>query len=502
MALPVSAQAPMSAIEWLDRSDSLTALIPPKPSPLNEPPTTARADVPQVDVRPLDQIGDGPVGLIPASVTGLPVDLWQGSDSDSLLRLLSRLDLESMPAMQSLLYSLLLAEARPIEGEGNEPVLLLARIDALIALGAVDPALALVDHAGAESHPELFKRYFDLSVLAGSEGDSCARMVHRPDLAPDFAARIYCLARMGDWNAAMVTYSTMHALGEFDARTATLLELFLQPELIEDIPPLAPPARVTPLIFRLQEAIGQPLATATLPRAYAISDLRNVSGWKAELEAVERLARTGALSESRLLAVYTDRRPAASGGIWDRVAAVQAFDAAMQNGNPAAIADTVTAAWAAMREAGLQVPFARLYGAALSRLVLPSRPAQRTAFRIAMLSPAYEAAAARMPPLDREEAFLATLARGQVQPEMAYSANARAVAGAFVAGASPDPAPGAMIAQKRLGELILQAMELYARAAEGEVKDAARALTTLRAVGLEDSARRAALQLLILDRRG
>ena len=44
------------------------------------------------------------------------------------------------------------------------------------------------------------------------------------------------------------------------------------------------------------EAIGTPLPTAPLPLAFAHSDLRHTAGWKARIEAAERLVRTGAVS--------------------------------------------------------------------------------------------------------------------------------------------------------------------------------------------------------------
>ena len=514
-ALPATtrAQAPMSAIEWLDREDSLVALRRPQdrtapdgmgrmPDPMApEPPVSEGASVPQVSVKPLDQIGDGPIGLMPTSVTGLPETLWRGSDPARLARMLEQAEFVDLPAMQALLYSLLLTEALPPAAEDGPPVTLLARIDKLTEMGAVEPAQALTDHAGTESDPALFARAFELALLAGTEDEACARMAARPDLAPDMAARVYCLARMGDWQAAMVTFSSMRALKAFSPRTEHLLSQFLEPELIEQSPQLAPSAEMSPLVFRLEEAIGQPPSTATLPRPYAIADLRDVSGWKAELEAVERLVRTGALSENRLLGVYTAREPAASGGIWDRVAAFQAFDAALEKGNAQEVSDTVTAAWAAMREARLEVPFARLYGARLAEMDLPGRAAKRAAFRIALLSPQYESASRRMVPEGEVEAFLAAVAQGDVADVRAPSSAARAVAAGFDPVPVVDADTAALLREDRLGEAILSAMRVYASAMAGDSKDATRALTALRVLGLEDTARRAALQFLILDRK-
>ena len=500
LAGPVAAQAPISAIDWL--SQSLPTAVMRPVEPVVEPPVARGASRPDVEVTPLNQVDTASVGLLGSAVTGFPETLWAGSRESVLAGLMGRLDVDRLPAMQSLLYTLLLAEADPAADHGSAPVLLVARIDKLAELGAVEPALALIERAGPERYPEVFNRYFDLSLLAGTEDDACARMDARPDLAPGYDARIYCLARRGDWRAAALTFSTVRALNVLPPSTDTLLEMFLDPELVEGAPPLAPPARITPLVFRLHEAIGQSLPVASQPRAYAMSDLRNLSGWKSELEAIERLARTGALPENRLLGVYTERKPAASGGIWDRVAAVQEFDTAMTSGEPQAVADTVTAAWAAMREVWLEVPFARLYGDRLAGMDLPGKPARRTAFRTAMLSSGYEAAAMKMQADGPEELFLAALATGDPGKAQAHSAAARAVAAAWAPDARPTDETRRMIAEHRLGEAILRAMTLYSRAAAGEWKDATEALTVLRSVGLEDIARQAALQMLILDRRG
>ena len=54
--------------------------------------------------------------------------------------------------------------------------------------------------------------------------------------------------------------------------------------------------------------------------AFAQADMRDNTGWKAQLEAAERLARNGVLDPNQLLGLYTEEKAAASGGVWDRVA--------------------------------------------------------------------------------------------------------------------------------------------------------------------------------------
>ncbi len=499
--IAVQAEQPMSAIDWLEPGAGLSALsAPPRITGpgTDEPAVAESVTIPQVTTSALDAPRIGATGLLPRSVTGLPADLWQASQGARLARLLGRMDVAPYPAMQSLFYTLLLAEADPPMDDGDGLSFLVARIDALTVLGAVDPALALAERADPLSDPLLFSRWFDLTLLSGDENRACTAMTARPTLAPSVAALAFCRARLGDWDTAALTFGSAAALGDMPQAEERLLRLYLDPDLAEETPPLPPPARITPLAFRLTESIGQPVPSTGLPRAYAMSDLRGISGWKAEIEAAERLARSGALAENRLLGIYTARDPAASGGIWDRVDLVQKLDAAIGAGDPARITEVLPDAWAAIAEAQLELPFARLWGARLAAMTLDG-PAARTAFDIALLSPEYETLARSLTPATDRDRFLLSLAAGT--PSEATDSQSAAVARGFSAETDVPPSLRLTIQQNQLGEAILAAMDLYLSGARGETKDIAPALATLRAVGLEDAARRAALQLLILERR-
>ena len=88
-------------------------------------------------------------GCCPPQVTGLPRALW-GLGPDRRDR---RADpderVDTLPALQSLLITLLLAEAEPPADAAGRGVLLLARIDKLLDLGALEQAAALLDAAGS-----------------------------------------------------------------------------------------------------------------------------------------------------------------------------------------------------------------------------------------------------------------------------------------------------------------------------------------------------------------
>ena len=400
---------PISAIDWLDALNRAGI-------PVAEPDVATTALAPEVRTVALGASNAGAVGLLPASVTGLPVTLWQGSETDALLRRIKALDVTGLPAMQALFFSLLLAEADPPEEAARDPEaedpLLLARIDKLTEIGAVDPALALIERAGQTRSPALFSRWFDLSLLAGIETQPCRRVASDPEIAPSQSVRIFCLARNRDWETAALLLETASALGTLEPAEERLLTRFLHVELDDTAAALPPPANITPLLFRLSEAIGEPLPTSDLPRAYAYYDLRGRAGWKAALEAAERLARSGALPENRLLGLYSGGKPSASGGIWDRVAAVQAFDAAIAVPRPDAetVAERLPEAWEAMRDAGLETTFAALYGERLVTYAERTGRAGRLATRAVLLATDAAGAARRITPANPTEAFLLALA--------------------------------------------------------------------------------------------
>jgi hypothetical protein len=486
-------QVPLSVIDWLDSQATIPAALP-QPS---EPGVTATATVPVVSVAPLDGAAPKRVGLAPPDVTGLPDTLWSGSDGVSLAQAISTMPELRQPALQSLYYTLLLAEAAPPAASPAE--FDLARIDALFELGALDPALALLEQAGPTESPDHMARYMDMSLLAGTEAAACAALRVQPHLSPGKAYEVFCAARAGDWDTSALLLGTGRALGLIDSETVAALERFLDPDLFEDEPPLALPASADPLMFRLYQAIGTPIPTRIWPVAYANADLTDTVGWKAQIEAAERLARTGALPDNHLLGLYTQRQPAASGGVWDRVAALQRFETALGTRSPAAVTKTLSGAWREMLGARLAVPFAALFAADLADMVL-SGPTADIAFEVLLLAPQYETAAKVFPARALRQPVLAAVASGQVPPGLEAEDTAGAIIAAF-----RDAPPGASIvvdAQKgKLGEALLRVLRMTHAGGSGDVAQLTTGLATLRALGLEDVARRTALQVLLLGER-
>ena len=488
--------APLSAIDWLSESVTPAIVAPaaPRNGAIDEPPVTDNAAAPPVRVTPLDGPSPDPVGLLPSTVTGLPRTLWAGSDEATLVTLVQAEAMPSLPAIQEFLVVLMLAEADPPLGAGSDGALFLARVDKLLDQGALQEAQALLEQAGGET-PDQFRRLFDVALLTGTEDQACNIMEDRPAVAPTYPARIFCLARSGDWTRAALTLNTHRVLGDVTEEEEVLLSRFLDPELYEGEPALQTPSRISPLVFRMREAIGEGLQTDGLPLAFAHADLRDTAGLKAQLEAAERLIQANAIDPNVLQDLYTSRTPSASGGVWDRVEAFQRFDTAIRARDPLAVARQLPAAWDAMKAIRSETAFAKLYGAELQRLPLTGTN-KELATKIGLLSDDYEAVAINAPDLSP---FLVALAKGVPQDVRANTPDERAVQAAFN-GSNPPAAIASLVTAGKLGEALLRTIALFEAASAGDPQSLTDALAVLRSVGLEDIARKVSLQYLLLER--
>ena len=510
LGLPQAAHAqeqPLSVIDWLRHEGALTQ---PGAYPVTPP---VNGIVTDISVRALDALRPEAVGLFPAARVGLPASLWGPTPSDTLAGLITALPADMLPALRDLSHRLLLAEFNaPLPGATPSPApqFLLARIDKLIEFGALDQAAAILDALGS-SEPVLRLTRFSIALLLGDEDRTCATILAPEPPIGDDAALIFCLARAGDWEAAVLRLDEATDAGRLSPYLAELLATFLHDEdRLPGSPTLLPPPAGTPdpLTWRLLEAVGEAQPASAMPVAYAHADLRGLQGWRSQIEAAERLTRVGALSPNRLLGLYTERRAAASGGIWDRVSAIQRLDTALHPATGAADADTAGAAllvaWPLVQAGELEVPMASLFAPPLDQLAL-SGPARDLAFRIGLLSLDYETVALG---LDTDQAppearFLAAIARG-LDPAQSGGSMPGELAGAIALAFGPEPPlPDGMaerLAEGRLGEEILRI--LNALGGPGDPRVMAEGLAGLRALGLEDVARRAALEALLLERNG
>ncbi len=507
-AAPAGAEDPLSASDWLSGSleaPHVSAWRPGDRAGQHLPGSEDLAEsgaVGPVMVTRLDHENPDTAGVISARRAGLPADLWGQTPTSELTQLVRRDTGTGLPATTMLLRDLLLAQLNPplTETPDQAGMLFLARVDRLLDRGASDEAGALIDTVG-HSDPEIFRRQFDIALLEGREMDACAIMDATPGVAPSFQARIFCLAQGGDWAAAALTFRGAQTLKLLDAETEPLLTQYL-----DDGHALAPPRRVTPLVYRIHEAIGQPLPTGSLALAFARADLRSNNGWKARLDAAERLARAGSLPADTLGALYTERRPAASGGVWERAKKIAALDGAVAADHATATGAALTEALPEMARAGLVAPLGQTYAAALSGMALPAEAASRALHLGLYVGDESTLAAARSnPPQSAQDRFLVALAQGDTRdvpvPDGMAGNRTDAMKQVFDAPAPardalPDRYRG-LIDDDRRGEALLEAIAAISGAVEGDPLSARDALALLRYLGLEDAARLAAVQIVL-----
>ena len=491
MAL-AEAPPPLSAIDWLSNSVAEEAA---PPSATAETPLAAAPAA--VRVMPLDTPVIDATGLIGPESLGVPQDIWGRSSAGDLAAALSRLNLgpDSPPTIGRFMAKLLQVRFDPPIDAAVDDRFFYARVDRLLEKGHLETAGALIEATGLND-PQLFRRRFDIALLTGTETEACRDIETTPELSPTYPARIFCLARLGQFDVAALTLGNAETLGILTEDEDALLLYFLDPELFEGEPIPSTPSVPTPLQFRLYEAIGERIATDGLPVPFAHADLSNDVGWKARLNAAERLAASGAIPFERLLDVYQEREASASGGVWQRVSAVQSLARAVDTRDRQRIVDALPSAWDAARTAEYAAPFSTWIMPTLRALEEPGS-VSHLAFEIALTAEDADVAA-RFANQSLEDRFLLSLTNNRIGTEPAGDALGRAVLrglSAVNAGSTFE----ALISDDRRGEVLFRALDQLANGADGNPDTTAQSLAALRRIGLADLARQIAVELILKE---
>jgi hypothetical protein len=178
---------------------------------------------------------------------------------------------------------------------------------------------------------------------------------------------------------------------------------------------------------------------------------------------------------------------------------VQTLERALDTPAGAALVQALPGAWEAARAVGLEVVLSEIFAERLlaAAPLLPDLLAARAA-EMVFLSPLYERASELHAPSSARDKLLAGIAKGAPRAEDATTRMQSAIVAGF-ASATAAPEHQRLISEGRLGEAILAAAALLDKGADRVAPSSVRAaIATLRAAGLEDTARRAALQILIL----
>jgi len=495
------AEDPLSAIDWLTES-----ILQPPNFVMSPPNQSGQMAGKQISSLPLGMVSRDAVGILPPKITGFPAALWGDLTTPEIISLLQRVGRHALPEAAALEKQVLLAQSNPPRDNSADSPLLLARIDRLFAMGALDEAETLIQLAGV-SEPQIFRRWFDISLIGQRTGAPCAALAAQPPLSNDVATRVICLARSGDWNAAALTASLAESLGEISTEETDLLVRFLDPDMFGDMPEPAPPEPLTPIDFILRESLALPRPEAPLPLPYLNIDMDLRTPARQRIIAAERLVRESAVPSSLLFLAYRGVRAASSGGAWGRAALVQALDSELVGEDDAALANAITDAMIAFADVGLLYAFASEYADSLAQTP-PGPETGQIAPRVRRLlllanRPLghWEGPGPDDPPnvalaikLAKRESF------GGVSPfrDPVFDAIHNAFSN-FTPARAALPTMMQEIDKGNFGPVLFRALDLLSEGQSADPQDLHEGLYLLRQLGLDDSARRAAIQLLLIE---
>jgi hypothetical protein len=127
--------------------------------------------------------------------------------------------------------------------------------------------------------------------------------------------------------------------------------------------------------------------------------------------------------------------------------------------------------------------------------------AAQIVFQISLLSSDYESLSAARAATSPTDQFLSALAKGNLTDVASTDPLSAAIQTAFTAPVIPAKI-SPLLEQGRVGEVILLALARIEQGTGGDLRGVTEGLSVLRHIGLEDAARRTALELMLLDRRG
>ena len=483
---PLVAESPLSAIDWLSKENSKFQRSILEIKNIDVEKTN------DIQVSTLNSNEYQSIGLLPIYVTGIPTTIWRNSSFDDLEYSFKTMPTFSYSPMQELVYSLLLAEARPPLDEPSRYAFLEVRLEKLLNYGAVDPAIALIERASPVPE-KMISLLFDISLLSSYNFPLCDPVLKNTEIKGLQAELIYCYARKGDWLTANLILKTEEVLGDLTDHEVSLLERYLEVDFNIDLNALLPPPEsITPLEYRLYEAIGVPIPAEYLPIQFSQSDLSGENGWRAQVIAAERLSITGAIPENQILGIYTNHSPGVSGGIWDRVKVVKDLDAALDGKEN--FEEYFQNAWKVFKQTNQLTVFAKLFGLRVFEETL-SPKSKKIAANLLLLTKNFKLTEDFWDSSDiRFGLTTGDFSRVKVSDETEK----------IILQIFTEPSMPFLVEQKlnqgKLGEVILNALLQFEMGIEGNLKDLSESLSTLNLIGLETTARRAALTHLVLGK--
>lgn len=218
--------------------------------------------------------------------TGLPADLWRGASAETMRAVLPLLAAKPLsPAAAGLARRVLATGANGPEGAGRDPALAGARTSALIALGDLVAASAILSRtAGVERDAALSRAAAEAALMGGDDARACAvadaLAVGRDDVYW-LRLRAFCQDKAGQSASAQLTFD----LAQAQARDAVFGRL-MGAKLAGAGSPGAPSSR-NGLDYALSRSLGlSPAPPAAPVEEVALSGLEGLPGFAQMVDRV------------------------------------------------------------------------------------------------------------------------------------------------------------------------------------------------------------------------
>ncbi len=250
--------------------------------------------------------------------TGLAPTLWRGTSTETLRAVLPLVAAKPLSPAAVQLARRVLATGAPGPDGAADPALLGLRVQALLALGDVEAASAILQRAaGLERNPELARAAAESALLAGDDARACALadgLATGRDETYWLRLRAFCQAAAGQTAQAQLTFD----LAQAQARDAAYGRL-MAARLGAGAPGAA--SLRNGLDYALSRSLGLDLTRATASPAVAAAQAGGAPAAPAwDLEALG-----GGVAE--LAAVIAAGQPVPDGGVTALVAAAGEADA-------------------------------------------------------------------------------------------------------------------------------------------------------------------------------
>ena len=307
------------------------------------------------------------------------------SATEDLVENLTKQTQNKFYSLKKFIHRLTIAELAGPPSDAASGLIFKARVRHLLNIGAIDEADSLLRKADFLT-PASFMLWFETQLFREDPISACAPLRSKSEISTDIATSIYCHAINQDWFAAELLLASAISLGQLEERTAKLLTIFLEPDLIDESD-LPVPSSTSVLELVMADALGLPFKLSEVPLGFLHRNLSENAGRQTRIRTAERLAKSGAVAPRYLQEVYSEGRASASGALWNRVASANALKKVTASNDVDIICRNFLSGWRHFGDAGLLSVFSRIFAEDLSHSAFLSEECKNHQIDLILLHP-------------------------------------------------------------------------------------------------------------------